>query len=442
MHREHRAADNHGLLLAQDLALARGVPLAVAHCLDPDYPGAVPGHFAFLLAGLEETARDLAALSIPFLSLTGHPPREVARLARALRASALVTDFDPLRHKRAWLAELCAGVDVPVWEVDSRNVVPCRLASGKAEYMARTLRPKIHRLLPDFLVEPPPLVPHPHPLALPADTAGIEGAWDRLFPHGPARPSDPYPRFPAGERAARKILDRFLGGEGAGLGPGGLAAYHLAGGDPGVDGQSGLSPYLHFGMISAQRAALEASASPVQGEGPQAFLEQLIVRRELAENFCLHHPDYDTPGCFPAWATATLAKHGKDPRPALYSREELTHGRTADPWWNAAQAEMRETGSMHGYLRMYWCKKILEWSPTAAQAMDTAVALNDRFSLDGRDPNGYAGIAWSIGGVHDRPWTERPVFGTVRCMTAGGLTRKFDMGAYVARVEGMAGLRL
>jgi deoxyribodipyrimidine photo-lyase len=205
--------------------------------------------------------------------------------------------------------------------------------------------------------------------------------------------------------------------------------------DPNQDATSGLSPWLHFGMISAQRVALTVSAAThADAEAREQFLEQLVVRRELADNFCLHAPDYDQTSCFPDWAQNTLDKHVDDER-HVYSDAELEQARTGDALWNAAQQELTGLGTMHNYLRMYWAKKLLEWSETPQQAMDRAIRLNDRYQLDGRDSNGYAGIAWAVGGVHDRPWPERPVFGTIRSMTRSGAERKFDVQGYIESVR-------
>jgi deoxyribodipyrimidine photo-lyase len=165
--------------------------------------------------------------------------------------------------------------------------------------------------------------------------------------------------------------------------------------------------------------------------------DQLIVRRELADNFCLYNPHYDTPQCFPEWAGRTLSDHARDARPYVYARERLEGGETHDDLWNAAQQEMAQSGKMHSYLRMYWAKKILEWTPSPAEALETVIALNDRYELDGRDPNGYAGAAWSVGGVHDRAWGERPVFGKIRYMSYNGCKSKFDVRAYTRRVREM-----
>ena len=432
MHRELRARDNWSLLHALELAEERGQPLCVAVCLARGFGLARPEHFAFLVHGLRETAQELEALGIPLALLRGAPGREVPEFVRGLRAGLVVTDADPTRLKRGWLAQALPRLDVPVVEVDARNCVPARAASDKREYMARTLRPKIHRLLAEFLDEFPPLPPplseqhRAGPVAWDRAAAPLPRTdWDALF----AEFGPPPAAFPPGEAAARARLDAFLRQ--------GLPRYADARNTPLDPAASLLSPYLHFGQLSAQRVALDVLAvKHIPPEARDGFLEQLIVRRELAENFCLHTPDYDTPDAFPAWAQATLGKHQGDLRPHLASEAELEAADSPDPLWNAAQRQLLATGHMHGWLRMYWAKQILLWSPDAATALARCLRLNDSLSLDGRDVNGYAGVAWSIGGVHDRPWPERPVFGTVRSMTLSGARRKFDVAAFVQSWNG------
>ena len=425
MHRDHRLRDNWSLLHAWDLARGLGVPLVSAHCLDPSYPGAEAAHFRFLMEGLGQLERDMAAQGLPLLRLLGDPPAEIVRLARALDAAAVVADFDPLRHKRAWLTRAASALPCPLHEADARNVVPCFEASDKPEYMARTIRPKIHRLLPEYLTDFPEPPAQPAP-AIPPGLGRSAGEIEEAFPR--TRAAGIPGGFTPGERAGRAALEGFLAHR--------LHGYDENRNDPARDGQSGLSPWLHFGMLSAQRAALSAASSGAPPQDTEAFLEELIVRRELADNFCLHHQDYDSTACFPQWAARTLEKHAGDPRPALYSPQELEQGRTQDPAWNAAQLEMVRGGKMHGYMRMYWGKKLLEWGKTPREAFYTALSLNNRYCLDGRDPNSFAGIAWCFG-KHDRPWGERDIFGNVRYMNAKGLERKFDTRRYIRRVEEM-----
>jgi len=418
MHRDFRARDNWGLSHARLQALKSGQPLAVVICLAPAYSEATLVHFNFLLDGLKETAQALKHDNIPLFVLHGEPGTEVARFAREHGAALVVTDFDPLRTKIRWVHDLLRACDQPVHEVDSRNIVPARIASTKREFMARTIRPRIRRLLPEFLDEFPVFPSHPHPWPAPCPPPDFS-----ILKAGPGGGSRPQTlTVEPGERAASRVLEKFLHEK--------LHRY-MRRNDPNEDVSSGLSAHLHFGMISAQRVALETLASGQSGEEADSFLEELIVRRELADNFCLYTPEYDSVAGFPAWAGESLHKHRNDPRPAVYSPQEFEDALTHDPLWNAAQTQMLRTGRMHGYLRMYWAKKILEWSPNADDALSTAIRLNDRYSLDGRDSNGYTGIAWSIGGVHDRGWTERPIFGKIRFMNLAGARRKFDVDLYI-----------
>jgi len=423
MSRDQRVADNWALLFAQELALERKVPLVVVFCLVPAFLEATIRHYGFMLKGLREVETRLGELSIPFFLVSGEPGREVPRFVREHEVCFLVTDFDPLRVKGEWKGRVAAGVDLPIYEVDGRNIVPCWIASGKQEFGAYTLRPKIRRALPDFLTEFPTLRRHPIPWKGPlpqTDWARIEGSLqvDRAVPE--------VEWLKPGERAAREVLRRFLHTR--------LSLYPERRNDPTKDGVSHLSPYLHFGQISAQRVALEVRKQErVNAEAREAFLEELIVRRELSDNFCFYNPDYDRFSGFPAWAQKTLNDHRRHRREYVYSAQEFEEGRTHDDLWNAAQLEMVRTGKMHGYMRMYWAKKILEWTGSPEEALRIAIYLNDRYELDGRDANGYVGIAWAIGGVHDRAWGERPIFGKIRFMSAGGCKSKFNVKAYIER---------
>lgn len=418
MHREMRAADNWALIHAAQLAREQGRALCVAFCLARHYSMASLPHFAFLVRGLRTLAASLERLGIPLALVRGEPGRVIPELLRHLGAGLAVTDADPTRLKRQWLGEVAARADIPVVVVDGRNVVPAHVVSDKREHMARTIRPKIQRLLPEFLESfPEPAAPGGQALAAPLPPVDWD-ALEREFGPAPAL-------FEPGEQAARKRLEAFLSS--------GLPRYAGDRNTPVEPACSLLSPYLHFGQISAARAALEVLA---RGSAPQeardAFLEQLIVRRELAENFCLYTPNYDSVDCFPAWALQTLEKHRGDPR-QLVNDDQLDAADTPDPLWNAAQRQLLATGHMHGWLRMYWAKQVLLWSPDAATALSRVLRMNDSLSLDGRDVNGYAGAAWSIGGVHDRPWPERAVFGVVRSMTLAGAGRKFDVAGFIGK---------
>ncbi len=422
MSRDQRAEDNWALAFAQQLALKRRSPLGVVFSLSEDFLGAAMRQYDFLLRGLEEVERILRDKKIPLFLLRGDPGETVPNFAEEHAASALITDFSPLSVKRSWMVKAIQRLDLPISEVDAHNIVPCWVASPKQEYAARTFRPKLRRLLPIFCDEFPAVRVHPHPWEL------DEGAnWDRLRRDLKVDRSVPEVDWIVpGETAARRALARFLDHK--------LSRYDEDRNDPSVDGQSNLSPYLHFGHLSAQRVALEAAKSGADPKSRAAFLEELVVRRELSDNFCFYNRGYDSFDAFPAWARETLNEHRNDPREYLYDQRELERAETHDDLWNAAQKEMVIRGKMHGYMRMYWAKKILEWTESPEEAQRVAIRLNDRYELDGRDPSGYVGIAWSIGGVHDRAWGEREIFGKVRYMSRRGSESKFNVSDYIERV--------
>lgn len=423
MSRDQRAHDNWALLFAQNLALKQGVPLCVIFCLVPDFLGATTRQYLFMLKGLREVEENLTKKNIPFFLLIGPPEDEIPKCIREYRISALVKDFDPLSVKRKWSDVVAKKTDIPVYEVDAHNIVPCWIASSKREFGAYTLRPKIQRVLPEFLDSFPQLKKHPVPWR---DTI-TRPDWAGSMLSLSAGHIPEITWIKPGENAASRLLTVFLKKK--------LLNYAIQRNDPTADGQSNLSPYLHFGHISAQRIALEVSESHISKNTRESFLEELIIRRELADNFCFYSAHYDSFAGFPDWAKKTLHEHRKDKRNYLYTSDEFERAQTHDDLWNAAQMEMMKRGKMHGYMRMYWAKKILEWTESPEQAMEIAIYLNDKYELDGRDPNGYAGIAWSIGGVHDRAWGERPIFGKIRYMSYQGCKAKFDVNNYIAYVQ-------
>jgi len=421
MSRDQRCKNNWALLYAQELALEFRAPLAVVFCLVPDYLGATARQYDFMTRGLQEVEERLAKKAIPFYLLTGTPAEEVPRFAVRHHVGTLITDFSPLRVKRVWNRRVAEKLDISFYEVDAHNIVPCWHASPKQEYGAHTFRPKIRRVLQEFMTPFPTLGEHPYPWK--GEWAGTD--WTEIMQNHKADSSVAMVDWlQPGETAALRTLRDFL--------ENGLASYHILRNDPTRNCQSNLSPYLHFGQLAPQRAALETERSDEYIKSQEAFLEELIVRRELADNFCLYNEHYDSVEGFPAWARQTLNEHRHDPREYIYSLEQFDNAKTHDELWNAAQREMARTGKMHGYMRMYWAKKILEWSESPERALEIAIYLNDRYELDGRDPNGYTGIAWSIGGVHDRPWMDRSIFGKIRYMNYNGCKRKFDVQAYIA----------
>jgi deoxyribodipyrimidine photo-lyase len=420
MSRDQRVRDNWALLYAQELALSMGRPLGVVFCLAPAFLGATLRQYGFMLKGLREVARDLDDLNIPFFLLRGNPSQELAHFVENQPVGAVVSDFSPLRLVREWRSTVAKNLNVSLEEVDAHNIVPCWVASPKAEYGAYTLRPKLKRLLPEFLEEFPTLAPHP----ITWESIGPKIPWENLTASLNIDFNVPEVTWlTPGERAAQTRLENFLNDQ--------LPFYQEKRNDPTQDGQSDLSPYLHFGQLAPQRVALEAEDHFEHDASREAFLEELIVRRELSDNFCFYQPHYDTLAGFPAWAQKSLNQHRADRREYLYSPEALESARTHDELWNAAQREMVQRGKMHGYMRMYWAKKLLEWTASPEEAQAQAINLNDKYELDGRDPNGYAGIAWSIGGVHDRPWFERPIFGKIRYMSYKGCRAKFNVEAYI-----------
>ncbi|MFP4472549.1 MAG: deoxyribodipyrimidine photo-lyase [Candidatus Omnitrophota bacterium] len=424
MSRDQRARDNWALIHAQQRSLELERPLVVLFNLVEDFLEAGLRQYTFMLEGLQETADALEQKHIAFQLLRGDPQETVPRFVEEHDAALLITDFDPLRVKRQWQNGVAERVAVPVIEVDAHNIIPARLVSDKQEYAARTIRPKIQRCLPEFLRDFPKIRKHPY--RFPQQSGSPFCARAVLDDLNVKTHPAPLGIIP-GTRAARSCLDSFIRTR--------LTRYDKENNDPNQDVLSGLSPYLHFGQISAQRAALTVQGADAPQNQKDAFLEQLIIRRELADNFCFYNPHYDSVDGFPEWARKTLHQHRNDKRDVIYTLEQLEQGETHDDLWNAAQLQMVLTGTMHGFLRMYWAKKILEWTPDAEEALHAAIVLNDRYELDGRDPNGYAGIAWAIGGVHDHGWTERRVFGKIRFMNYNGCRRKFDVDAFVRHIN-------
>lgn len=425
MSRDQRVYDNEALLFAQQTALSRGLQLTVAFCLAPSYQGAAFRQYHFMIEGLKEVEITLRTFNIPFVLLTGNPQDSIPDYLSRSQASVLVTDFDPVRTKKMWKSSIAESIDIPLYEVDTHNVIPCRYISSKQEFAAYTIRPKINRLLPEFLQE------IPQPRQMPDIPGYIDNHWDKVYDKIAVDISvRPVDWIKPGEEEALRMLEKFI--------ESGLVSYPLRN-DPLKDAQSDLSPYIHFGQISAKRILMNIESHIHSGStdataAAAGYQEELVVRRELAENFCFYNPGYDSFDGLPEWGKKTLTAHLKDKREYIYTPDEFESAMTHDQLWNAAQREMLLRGKMHGYMRMYWAKKILEWSESPQQAISTAVYLNDKYELDGRDPNGYAGILWSVGGLHDRPWKERPVFGQVRYMNYNGCRRKFDVEKYIEQV--------
>jgi len=425
MSRDQRALDNWALLAAQELAQQQGGFLAVVFCLQPTFGQATLRQFSFMLDGLQELERTLDSHRIPFFLLMGKPEEVLLEFLKKSNASTLITDFSPLKLSQKWKQAVAEKLQIPFLEIDAHNIIPCWLASDKEEYAARTFHPKVHRLLDTYLHEFPTL--QKMTKKFPVEP---KNDWNKALSFLEVDESvTPVSWLKSGEQDAEKVLEQFIKER--------LPQYDTQRNDPNAHGQSELSPYLHFGQISAQRVALEVQQAKAAATDKEAFLEELIVRRELSDNFCFYNPYYDSVQGAKNWAQKSLTEHEHDPREHRYSLNELEQAQTHDPLWNAAQTEMNKRGKMHGYLRMYWAKKILEWSPNAETAYKHAIYLNDKYFLDGRDPNGYVGVLWSIAGVHDRAWFEHEIFGKIRYMNFNGAKRKFDVDAYVAWAESL-----
>ena len=427
MQASQRVECNHALEAAIGAANERNLPVVVGFGLTEKFPEANLRHYAFMLEGIEEVRKGLDRRGIRFVLMRRSP--ELAATELAQEAALVVADRGYLRIQRQWRNHVAKNAPCAVVQVESDAVVPVETASPKEEYTAGTLRPKLQRILKGYLV---PLKERPvrkDSLSLRLD-AEPEGDFTTLLKKMKIdRTVPPVKAFRGGTARANALLEEFIAKK--------IRHYDDLRSDPGLDYSSHLSPYLHFGQISPLAVALRIAAQKsIPAAAREAFLEELIVRRELSMNFVYYNERYDGYECLPDWARMTLAEHAKDRREALYSPEQWERAGTHDPYWNAAQKEMVLTGRMHNYMRMYWGKKILEWSRTPEEGFRTALALNNRYELDGRDPNGFAGVAWCFG-KHDRAWPERKVFGKIRYMNEAGLRRKFDMDAYLKKTAAL-----
>lgn len=414
-------AANHAIAIANELKL----PVVAVFCMVPAYPRATLRSMHFMAGGLRELPAAFAARNVGWVLRVGDPVATIPRLARDLAAAVVVTDLDPLRTGREWRNHVAEGLGVPFIQVDTDTVVPTSFLL-KEEWAPRTIRTKLAPHLDREIVA----IPNPSAHVRSGINDGSD-ALDVLDTFALDRAVQPNPAIPAGEVAAKAALARFVRDR--------LDGYDTGRNDSARDLTSRLSPYLHFGQISPVDIAVacrEARGTLAGPEAVDAFLSELITQRELAINFAMHNPNYDTYEGLPDWGRKTLAAHAADPRPVIHAIEEIEAGETIDPLWNACQRQLVGEGYMPNRLRMYWAKSILKWTVTPQDAFAIASALNDRYFLDGRDANGYAGVAWSIGGRHDRPFPpNRPILGLVRPMGANGMKKHFDVDAYIEGVH-------
>ena len=425
MSRDQRVEDNWALLYAQKKALERKVPLMVIFNLFTIPARANLRQYDFMFKGLFEVENLLSTFGIPFFVLQGATDVSLTSFVKMHEVGEVIVDFSPLRYVRTRREAVAKSLPCRLTEVDAHNIIPCWQASPKEEFAAYTFRPKVHRAVTEYLTPFPKVVKHPHIFL--SETSSID--WDNLLV-GLALDSTVVPgAIASGSKAAKVCLKEFITNR--------LDTYHEDRNDPTKNGVSGLSPYLHFGQLSAQRVALEVSkAYDTNKDARDAFLEELVVRRELADNYCFYNQNYDNVAGAHAWAQKTILEHKNDPREYVYNKEQLESGSTHNDLWNAMQSQMAQEGKMHGWCRMYWAKKILEWTPDVQTAIDIALYLNDKYELDGNDPNGYVGVMWSLCGVHDRAWNERNIFGKVRYMNYAGAKRKFAIKEYIERYGG------
>jgi deoxyribodipyrimidine photo-lyase len=420
MQRSQRGVDNPALDVAVEAANALGKPVVAFFAPVPFYPNANLRAYRFLVEGIPDIATALAKRNVGFV-LRRYPDHSLLKFCEEVKPALVVGDENPMREPERWRQIAAQKLRIPLWTVDSDVIVPSRLIE-KEQYAAFHIRKKLEAQLDRFLVRPA------NPRAKvtwkkPAKVDALAPDFDVTKDWQLDRSVVPSNDFKGGTKEAMRLLAEFVEKK--------LKRYARDRNHPELDGTSRLSPYLHFGHISPLTVALAVQKSAAPKADKESFINELLVWRELAINFVTCNPNYDNFESGENWAHRTLAGHARDPRPYLYSEKQLENAETHDPLWNAAQMQMVNTGWMHNYMRMYWGKKILEWSRTPAEAYRIAVTLNDKYELDGRDPNGYAGVAWSIVGKFDRPWFERPIFGLIRYMSGESTGKKFDSRRYI-----------
>jgi deoxyribodipyrimidine photo-lyase len=431
MQRAQRGVDNHAVDLAVQVANLLGLPLVVYFAGISNFPPSNLRQYVFLNQGMPDIESDLAERNISFVTRRA-PHDSLEQLLADVQAAMVIGDENPMREPERWRQHLASRVRIPFWTVDTDVVVPSKLIE-RAQYGAYTIRPRLYRMLPEFLqpYENAAAVREwKRPWGFHADSVNeeITCGWKGLD-----QSVGPVEAWRGGTHAALKRLKLFAERM--------LADYVAQRNHPETDGTSCLSPYLRYGHIGPLTIALAvekaSKKNPALKVARDSYFNELIAWRELAVNFVKYTPNYDSIDCAESWAKKSIAEHAKDDRERIYTLAQLEAAQTYDDLWNAAQIQMVRYGWMHNYLRMYWAKKILEWTPDIATAMKYCIHLNDKYSLDGRDPNGYAGIAWAVLGKFDRPWFERPIFGKIRYMSGQSTGKKFDSKKYIRQINGL-----
>lgn len=433
MQQSQRIHFNHALNRAIEIANQRKLPLLVLFVLNPNYKEANQRHYQFMLEGLNDVSIWGSKLGFNMVYRFGNPSDIVSEYIK--EAYAVIFDQGYLKTPLMWRYDVIQyaksnHMQTFIEMVDTDLIVPVKVASNKVEYGAYTLRPKVNRLFNEFL-DFNQLIVLNNQMHLgyksDFDFSDIKTMLNQLNIDDSVLP---FERFKGGYLEAMKHLNVFIFNK--------LNHYEESS-DPSTNYTSQLSPYLHFGQISSLEIIYQLRFNLKQGRIEEtvyeAFKEQLFVRRELAFNYCYYNPGYDDfYQMTEPWAYETMKVHESDERSFLYTIQDYLSYQTHDPYFNAAMKEMVETGFMHNYMRMYWAKKIIEWSKSHKEAYETILHLNNKYFIDGRDPNSYTGVAWCFG-KHDRAWTERPVFGKLRYMNDKGLKRKFDMQGYINKVD-------
>lgn len=444
--RDQRVNDNIALNFAINLANTKKIPVIVVFIFNSKVRYRIYQHYEFMLKGLVQLSKDLNSRDIDFYFYFGEYKNFFENIKTDV--DSLIFDFSPLRGHRNRINFVLNNLNCNVYEVDTHNIIPVWIASNKEEFGAYTIRPKIYRYFSQFFKQE--ILSWVDPIY---KKRNILSNFDNYLFYQPSSENfinilnslniDKSEKlkfnFESGEINAENQLNKFIEND--------LEYYYDLKNNPSKNVLSNLSPYLHYGQIYSFRVVLEIlnliddptflwqdkvndRDSRLQ-KSIKTFLEELIVRKELADNFCFYNQNYDNLNGAKQWAQETLKKHSIDLREYIYSREEFENSKTHDELWNSAQNELVYKGKIHGYMRMYWAKKILEWTETPDQALNFAIYLNDKYSIDGHDPNGYVGILWSICGVHDRPWFERPIFGLIRYMSYTSTSKKFDIEEYI-----------
>lgn len=424
MEASQRVYFNHAIEFAISIANEYQKPMITIFNLTDKYKHSNQRYYKFMIEGLIELRKHFNQRGIKFI--INKSDYVSGSIEFSKNAVALVTDRNYLKLQRSWREKVAGSVDVAVFQVESDVLIPIETVSNKMEPYAFTIRKKIMNLFNHFLQ------PFDHlELKVKLNESDFEGMefsnaeeyLQLLDINKEVKSVDKY--FKGGYSEAKKLLKLFIEQK--------LSHYKEFRSDPTKDFQSDLSPYLHFGQISIHEILNEILKNyDFNDENVQSFINEAIIWRELARNFCFYNPNYNQYEGIPGWAKKSLEEHFKDKREIIYSLDELEFAKTHDPYWNAAQIQLLRTGKMHNYMRMYWAKKLIEWTHYPKDAFNIACYLNDKYELDGRDPNGYAGISWCFG-THDRPWFERPIFGQIRYMNDKGLERKFDIKAYLEK---------